>query len=157
MRKLVIGTLLALCGAGVRAADPPAPVALGDEETIVIYGDSITEQNLYPAYLETFFASRFPSKRVASFNFGWGGDTARGGNQRFERDVAPVEPTLVFVNFGMNDGGYKPFQQSVYDAYLASQEELAARIEEIGAREVLFTTPPSIPTSAPTGTPTTGC
>jgi lysophospholipase L1-like esterase len=151
MRKLVIGTLLVLCGAGVRAADPPAPVALGDEETIVIYGDSITEQNLYPAYLETFFASRFPSKRVASFNLGWSGDTARGGNQRFERDVAPVEPTLVFVNFGMNDGGYKPFQQSVYDAYLASQEELAARIEEIGAREVLFTTSPIDPDQRPDG------
>jgi hypothetical protein len=54
--------------------------------------------------------------------------------------VVPVEPTLVFVNFGMNDGGCKPFQQSVYDAYLASQEELAARIENIGAREVQFTT-----------------
>jgi lysophospholipase L1-like esterase len=151
MRRLVIGSVLVLCAAGARAADPPAPVALGDEETIVIYGDSITEQNLYPAYLETFFASRFPNKRLASFNFGWGGDTARGGNQRFERDVAPVEPTLVFVNFGMNDGGYKPFQQSVYDAYLASQKELAARIEKIGAREVLFTTSPIDPDRRPDG------
>ena len=135
MRRLVAGTVLVLCAAGVRAADAPAPVALEDEETVVFYGDSITEQNLYPAYLETFFASRFPSKTIASFNMGWSGDTARGGNQRFDRDVAPIEPTLVFVNFGMNDGGYKPFQQGVYDSYLASQKELAGRIGKIGARE----------------------
>ena len=145
MRSLVIGSLLVLCGAGVRAGEPPAPVALGDEETVVFYGDSITQQNLYSAYLETFLASRFPDKRIASFNLGWGGDTARGGTQRFERDVAPVHPTLVFVNFGMNDGGYKPFQQAVYDGYLASQRELVGRIEALGARGVLFTTSPIDP------------
>jgi len=64
MRRPVIGAVLVLCAAAVDAADPQAPVALGDEETIVFYGDSITEQNLYSAYLETLFASRFPSKRV---------------------------------------------------------------------------------------------
>jgi lysophospholipase L1-like esterase len=151
MRSLVIGAVLVLGAAGARAAEPPAPVALGDEETIVFYGDSITEQNLYPAYLETFLASRFPHKRIASFNFGWGGDTALGGTQRFGRDVAPVRPTLVFVNFGMNDGGYKPFQQRVYDAYLESQEELAGEIAKVGAREVLFTTSPIDPDRRPDG------
>jgi lysophospholipase L1-like esterase len=151
MRKVIVGIVFVLCAAGARAADPPAPVALGEQETIVFYGDSITEQNLYPAYLETFFTGRFPGKRIASFNMGWSGDTARGGNQRFDRDVASLEPTLVFVNFGMNDGGYKPFQQSVYDAYLASQKELAARIARLGAREVLFTTSPIDPDRRPDG------
>jgi lysophospholipase L1-like esterase len=151
MRSLVTGTVLVLCAAGVRAADTPAPVALGDAETIVFYGDSITEQNLYSEYLETFLASRFPGKRIASFNFGWGGDTARGGRQRYARDVAPVRPTLVFVDFGMNDGGYKPFQQPVYDAYLAAQKELAAEIARTGARQVLFTTSPIDPDRRPDG------
>jgi lysophospholipase L1-like esterase len=151
MRGLASGTVLALCAAGVCAADPQAPVALGDEETIVFYGDSITEQNLYSAYLETFFASRFPNKRIGSFNLGWGGDTARGGARRFARDVAPVRPTLVFVDFGMNDGGYKPFQQRVYDAYVASQKELAAEIAKTGARQVLLTTSPIDPDRRPDG------
>lgn len=150
MRRLAIGIVLVLCAAGVRAADPPQ-VALGDDETVVFYGDSITQQNLYSAYLETFLASRFPSKRIASFNLGWGGDTARGGTQRFDRDVAPVEPTLVFVNFGMNDGGYKAFQQNVYDSYLAAQKELADQIAKAGAREVLFTTSPIDPDQRPDG------
>jgi lysophospholipase L1-like esterase len=151
MRSLVAGTVLVMCAAGARAADPPAPVTLRDEETIVFYGDSITEQNLYSAYLETYLASRFPNKRIASFNLGWGGDTARGGGQRFGRDVVPVGPTLVFVNFGMNDGGYKPFQQPVYDAYIGAQKELAAGIAKAGARQVLFTSSPIDPDRRPDG------
>src|ERR1041385_7460169 len=96
--------LLSLLFAAAHPAPPqePAPVALRDRETIVFLGDSITEQNLYSEYLETFLLSRFPSKELAAFNFGWGGDTASGGAKRFARDVAPVRPTLVFVDFGMN-------------------------------------------------------
>ena len=45
-------------------AHDASPVSLRDEETVVFYGDSITEQNLYSAYLETFFLSRFPGKRI---------------------------------------------------------------------------------------------
>ena len=120
----------------------PAPVALRDHETIVFFGDSITEQNLYTAYLETFLLSRFPGKKLAVFNLGWSGDTASGGNKRFARDVAPVQPTLVFVNFGMNDGGYKAYDEATLRTYLAAQGALADTIRQVGAREVLFTTSP---------------
>ncbi len=119
-----------------------APVPIGDQETIVFYGDSITEQNLYSAYLETFLLSRFPQKRLAVFNFGWGGDTASGGEKRFARDVAPVRPSLVFVDFGMNDGGYKAYDEPTYRNYMDAQKALADTIEASGARQVLFTTSP---------------
>ena len=119
-----------------------APVLLGDEETIVFYGDSITEQNLYTAYLETFLLSRFPEKKLAAFNFGWGGDTASGGHKRFARDVGPVKPSLVFVNFGMNDGGYKAFDEPTFRNYMAAQRALADDVRAAGARQVLFTTSP---------------
>ena len=115
---------------------------IGDEETIVFYGDSITEQNLYSAYLETFLLSRFPGKKLATFNFGWGGDTASGGNKRFARDVLPVKPSLVFVNFGMNDGGYKAYDEPTFRNYRDAQEALAETIRASGARQVLFTTSP---------------
>jgi len=121
---------------------PPAAVRLRDRETIVFFGDSITEQNLYTAYLETFLLSRFPSKDIAIFNLGWGGDTASGGSKRFTRDVAPVQPSLVFVNFGMNDGGYKAYDQATLRTYLAAQGALADTIRSVGARQVLFTTSP---------------
>ncbi len=129
-------------GAGSPATARFAPVRIGDQETIVFYGDSITEQNLYSAYLETFLVSRFPQRKLSCFNFGWGGDTASGGNKRFARDVADVRPSLVFVNFGMNDGGYKAFDDLTYRNYLDSQRALADTIEATGARQVLFTTSP---------------
>jgi lysophospholipase L1-like esterase len=126
------------------AAEAPA-VPLHERETIVFYGDSISEQNLYTAYLETFLLSRFPDRDLTVFNFGWSGDTASGGNKRFGRDVGPVQPSLVFVNFGMNDGGYKPFADRTLRNYLAAQGDLAATIRAAGAREVLFTTSPVDP------------
>ncbi|HXY41026.1 MAG TPA: family 43 glycosylhydrolase [Vicinamibacteria bacterium] len=119
-----------------------APLRIGERETIVFYGDSITEQNLYSAYLETFLLSRFPQKKLATFNFGWGGDTASGGNKRFARDVAGVRPSLVFVDFGMNDGGYKAYDEPTYRNYLDAQQALADTVKAAGAREVLFTTSP---------------
>ena len=130
-------------GAAWTSADPAAPpVRLQDRETIVFYGDSITEQNLYTAYLETFLLSRFPTRDLAVFNLGWSGDTASGGNMRYARDVGPVQPSLVFVNFGMNDGGYKAYDETTYRTYLDAQRALADTIRAAGARQVLFTTSP---------------
>ena len=124
------------------------PITVGDSETIVLYGDSITEQNLYAAYIETFLVSRFPEKHLKIYNFGWGGDTAPGGNGRFARDVAPVKPTMVFVNFGMNDGKYCGQTTDIRETYLKGQRDLAATIRKAGAREVLLTTSPA---DEPTG------
>jgi lysophospholipase L1-like esterase len=141
MRVALVSCLLAAAAAS--AAD--APIRLGDRETIVFYGDSITEQNLYSAYLETFLLSRFPGKELAVFNMGWSGDTASGGNKRFARDVAPLQPSLVFVNFGMNDGGYKAYDEPTVRNYLEAQRALADTIRATGARQVLFTTSPVDP------------
>ena len=151
MRVALLSSLLFLAAAspGWPAVDgatnpgaAPAPVSLRDHETIVFFGDSITEQNLYTAYLETFLLSRFPGKKLAVFNLGWSGDTASGGDKRFARDVEPVQPTLIFVNFGMNDGGYKAYDEATLRNYLAAQGALADTIRRTGAREVLFTTSP---------------
>jgi lysophospholipase L1-like esterase len=146
MMAWIAGSALLAAAAQTSVA---APVSLRAEETIVFFGDSITEQNLYTAYLETFLISRLPEKKLAFFNFGWGGDTASGAAKRFARDVAPVKPTLVFVNFGMNDGGYKGFQAPICERYLATQRSLADMIAASGAREVLLTTSPVDPSRRP--------
>jgi lysophospholipase L1-like esterase len=118
------------------------PITFKDNDIVVLYGDSITEQNLYAAFIETFLITRFPRRNLKIFNFGWGGDTAPGGNGRFARDVAPVKPTVVFVNFGMNDGCYCESTPEIYDRYINGQKALAQTIKAHGAREVLLTTCP---------------
>jgi lysophospholipase L1-like esterase len=142
MHVALLSSLLLAAAAAPAAPAGPLPVRLQDRETVVFYGDSITEQNLYTAYLETFLLSRFPKKDLAFFNLGWSGDTASGGHKRFARDVLPVRPSLVFVNFGMNDGGYKAYDQATFRNYRAAQAALADAIRGAGAREVLFTTSP---------------
>jgi lysophospholipase L1-like esterase len=116
------------------------PIDFDREETVVFYGDSITEQNLYAAYLETFLTTRWPDKKLLFYNFGWGGDNAAGGAARYRRDVAPVKPTRVLVNFGMNDGAYVPYDEKIRAAYLGNQRLLADAIAAGGAKQILFTT-----------------
>jgi lysophospholipase L1-like esterase len=89
-----------------------APHSLAQEfflkkgDVVVVMGDSITEQRLYSNYLELWSQTRFPSYNLVFRNVGIGGDTSTGGNGRFKRDVLTHKPTVLTVDFGMNDGGY---------------------------------------------------
>lgn len=121
-------------------APAPAPIRLANDETIVVIGDSITQQNLYSAFIETFLVSRLPGQRLRFWNLGWGGDTAPGGHGRFARDAAALAPTTVLVNFGMNDGSYVPPRDEVRARWLAGIEALLDDIAGLGARPVLLTT-----------------
>lgn len=116
----------------------PDQIVLRDAETIAFLGDSITQQNLYTAFIETFLTSRLPGKDLRFYNFGWGGDTAPGGAGRYARDVAPVKPDLVLVKFGMNDGGYTGPDEAIRGRYLAGQEKLADAVAASGAKQVLI-------------------
>ena len=75
-------------------------------DVVVVMGDSITEQRLYSNYLEIWSQTRYPSYNLVFRNVGIGGDTSGGGNGRFKRDVVAHKPTVLTVDFGMNDGGY---------------------------------------------------
>lgn len=60
--------------------------------------------------------------------------------------MLPVKPTLVTVDYGMNDGRYTSGpDQTVREGYLAAQRQLAATIKAAGARQILLTTSPIDP------------
>lgn len=124
------------------AAEFPAPLKtleLNDGDTLVFLGDSITHQCLYTQYVEDFFYTRFPNKRIRFHNAGVGGAQAWDALQRFSRDVAPYKPKYVTVLLGMNDGRYQPFNQEIFDTYQKDMKEVVARIQETGATPVLMT------------------
>ena len=52
---------------------------LRDDDTVVFYGDSITEQRLYTTFVETYVVTRFPQPQVSFVHSGWGGDRVTGG------------------------------------------------------------------------------
>jgi len=96
-----------------------------DGDRIVMIGDSITEQHLYSNYVEMWVTTRFPAWKLTFRNVGIGGDRSTGGNSRFKRDVLAHQPTAMTVDFGMNDGGYRPFDDAGFKTYTGGLQGMA--------------------------------
>jgi predicted GH43/DUF377 family glycosyl hydrolase/lysophospholipase L1-like esterase len=104
-------------------------------DTVVFYGDSITEQNYYNQWVELYTVTRFPAMRVHFYGAGVGGDRVTGGSggpidQRLERDVFSEKPTVVTVMLGMNDGSYGPTTDGIESTYVNGYEHLLQSIRE---------------------------
>ncbi len=113
-----------------------------DGDRVVIIGDSITEQHLYSNYVEMWTVSRFPSWNLTFRNVGIGGDRSPSGNGRFARDVLIHKPTAMSVDFGMNDGGYRAFDEGGYKAYMDGLTGMANQAQAAGIRVAWLTPSP---------------
>ena len=85
-----------------------APFLLHDGDTVVFYGDSITEQRLYTVYVAAAVHTQHPTWHIRFYNAGVGGDRVTGGgagpvDTRLTRDVIARHPTVVAIMLGMND------------------------------------------------------
>ena len=95
----------------VRGSAAPAQFYLHAGDTVVFYGDSITDQRLYTLFTELYAVTRYPTMNVRFVHSGWGGDRVSGGgggpiDVRLERDVIAYKPTVLTIMLGMNDGNY---------------------------------------------------
>jgi lysophospholipase L1-like esterase len=164
-RKIVAVGLASLI-LSVRAL--AADFFIHDGDRVVFLGDSITEQKLYTTYIEAYTLARYPTWKLTFRNTGWGGDTswlrqrfhpdeaalfaaAEGPQQAMvedavqrglERDVLPLHPTVVTIDFGMNDHAYQAFREDIFRAYVRSQTQLVKVLEGAGARVALLTPQP---------------
>ncbi|MCX5654438.1 MAG: SGNH/GDSL hydrolase family protein [Planctomycetota bacterium] len=165
-RMLTVCFVWAVLASRCLAAD--AGFFLHGGDRIVFLGDSITEQRLYTTYIEAYTVTRFPKQSFNFWNSGWGGDTAwlrqrshadekvlfaaQGDEQQkmvekavdgcLKRDVLSLKPTVVTVNFGMNDHNYEPFREDIFRAYVRSQTEIVKVLAKSGVRVVLLTPQP---------------
>jgi predicted GH43/DUF377 family glycosyl hydrolase/lysophospholipase L1-like esterase len=150
---LRVGTAPAVSSPSTPEPSPAAAPAPGNADgyylksgdTVVFYGDSITEQNHYNQWVELFTATRFPSMRVHFYGAGVGGDRVTGGgggpiDQRLDRDVFAEKPTVVTVMLGMNDGSYRATTDEIQSTYTKGYEHLLDSIREHapGARVTLL-------------------
>jgi lysophospholipase L1-like esterase len=108
--------------------------ALHRGDTVVFYGDSITDQRLYTTFVETFAVTRFPQLQVRFIHSGWGGDRVSGGgggpiDLRLRRDVFPFKPSVVTIMLGMNDGGYRPYDAELFTRYSTGYENIVQAIK----------------------------
>jgi lysophospholipase L1-like esterase len=102
---------------------------LRDGDVYVIYGDSITDNGVYPRVLENYVLTRFPSWNITFYNYGWSGDVARN-IFRLQRDVLPLKPTVFTENMGMNDGAYRAINTNTVSLYANAYHTLIPMLRE---------------------------
>ncbi len=90
---------------------------------VAMVGDSITHSGLAVAYIQEYYLSHFPERRVKLYNLGTGGDSAAGAcvEERFA-EILSVEPTEAVVMFGVND-----MNVPAYGSLTPTAEQIAAR------------------------------
>lgn len=111
---------------------------LKDGDRVVFYGDSITQQQLYTRYLQQYVLCRYPELDVRFYNAGWSGDRAPGALKRLDRDVLSLNPTVVTLFFGMNDGGYKKLEDATVNTYRTAMEGIITALKGKGVRVIVY-------------------
>lgn len=121
------------------ASAQTAPLAFKHGDRIVWLGDSITAAYTYGRYIETFFLLRRPDLDLTFINAGIGGHSAWDGLNRLDRDVLVHRPTVVVINFGMNDAAYPP--NSPHAAFVKNIQTIIARLREGGVKRIIWVEP----------------
>ena len=107
----------------------PNDFYLRNDDRVVFYGDSITEQGTYTAAIETFVLTRCPAMKVTFINSGWAGDRIWGGEggttqERIRRDVIANRPTVVTLMLGMNDAYYSAYDPKILQDFVGGLESI---------------------------------
>ncbi len=138
----------------MKTCDAGAVGRFADGERVLFCGDSITHGGKFIYYLQAFQDLRHPGSNVRLINGGRSGDTARGGLNRFDRDILSFKADRAFLMFGMNDinrncwKSAEPSEkesaarQSAVDGYRANMAKLTERFLAAGVKTVLMTPSP---------------
>ncbi len=143
-RRLILTMLVAVAFALPTLADDAKPtitrIDLNDGDTMVFLGDSITHQCLYTQYVEDYYYTRYPKKRIHFRKAGIGGDAAPDALRRLDDDVLAFQPKYVTLLLGMNDGGYMHSDVwETFKKYEQGMTELLDRIAAAGAVAIPMT------------------
>jgi lysophospholipase L1-like esterase len=123
--------------AGARDAGAPAASILKKGHRVAVVGDSITEQKLYSRYIELYLLACLPELELRVVQLGWGGETAGGFANRMNYDLMSYKPDVVTTCYGMNDGGYKPFDEATGKRYHDTMADIVSRLKNAGATVVV--------------------
>lgn len=136
MQRLANSVFCALLALAAPSLADDFPFQAGDR--VMFLGDSITEQYQYSSDVELYLATRFPAWKLSFMNAGISGDTATGGANRFQQQVLDEKPTVVTINFGMNDGGYGAFDPNRHKPYVDNTTKMLKAAKDAGVRVVLM-------------------
>ncbi len=118
---------------------PTSGLLLVPGDRIVWLGDSITAAHTYGRYVETFFLLRRPDLNLTFINAGIGGHSALNGLNRLDQDVLSQNPSVVVINFGMNDAAY-PIG-SPHAAFIQNIDATIERLRQGGVQRIIWVEP----------------
>ena len=99
---------------------------------IVFVGNSITYAGGYINYIDTYLSIRYPKKNYEIINLGLPSETVSGLSEpnhangafprpnlhdRLESLLNKTKPDLIFACYGMNDGIYKPLDETRFKKF----------------------------------------
>jgi lysophospholipase L1-like esterase len=114
-----------------------AKLVLKKGDRLAIAGDSITEQRLYCRYIEDYLAVCLPRLELWSVQLGWSGETAGGFLGRVDIYLRNLQPTVMTTCYGMNDGGYRPYADSIGAGYEKNMKGIVAKAKAAGTTVIL--------------------
>ena len=142
--SLTLAFTVAVCAALPRAT--AAEPVLAPNARLAIVGDSITEQKLYSKFIETYLLACAGRPDISVFQYGWGGETAKGFSERMDNDLANFKPTVVTLCYGMNDGQYRPFADDIGRGYESAMRKVLAGLQRAGVEKVVVGSPGAVDT-----------
>lgn len=82
-----------------------------DGDRVCFIGNSITMNGRYHNYIELFYATRFPERKIEFVNCGISGDVAGGMLARMNSDILRHKPNRAVLMVGMNDIGRSQYSK----------------------------------------------
>lgn len=134
-----LSLLVLSCFTGATAEETktaPASI-LKKGQRVAVIGDSITEQKLYSKYIELYLTACLPQLELQVIQLGWGGETAPGFAGRMNNDLMPWKPDVATFCYGMNDGGYRAYEEGIGKRYITAMADIVGRLKKSGATVVV--------------------
>ncbi len=124
----------------VPAALPADPI-LQPGDVVAICGDSITQRQVYSAYIEDYLLMCQPVPDIRTVQFGSNGAGAYVLGKRTLHDLAFFHPTVATMMYGMNDGQYKPLNDERANAFRQGMLASIDALKKIGVRTIVVGSP----------------
>ncbi|MEO0448061.1 MAG: hypothetical protein AAF191_18490, partial [Verrucomicrobiota bacterium] len=135
--------LLFVIGASQLPARTPYPFhfSFKSGDAFAFIGDGTTYDGFYGQYIENFFLTRYPDKRVLFYHAGCKHDTAEDILERLDEDVIPRNIDYAFLLCGTWDGHFESFSEFHYLTYQAHYSEILDRLKEAKIHPFLISPP----------------
>lgn len=110
---------------------------------LAIWGDSITENTLYPRFVEMYLLVCAGRKDIKVCTFGHSGETLGGLISR-QSDLEAFKPTIVSFNYGMNDSQYSLYTYEKGFAYVKTMRSVLAMLYNKGIKQRIVAGPDAV-------------